>query len=123
MQFITIIDYFLLPVYLYIFYIIVKRRSIELENAELMKIFFTAFFLRMFGSVAYSMMVQYYYGYGDSFTFYMGNNFLRDQVMQDAGNIKYFFEPAAEVYKWYNFEVGDINLAGYFSITSNLFIM
>jgi len=123
MQHITIFDYILLPVYLYIFYIIVKKRAIQLSNAELVKIFFTAFFLRMLGSVAYSMMVQYYYGYGDSFTFYMGNNFLRDQVIQDTNNIKYFFAPASEVYKWYNAEVGDINLAGYFSITSNLFIM
>lgn len=120
---ITIFDYLLLPVYLYIFYLIIKKRAIQLSNAELMKIFMTAFFLRMLGSVAYSMMVQYYYGYGDSFTFYSGSNFLRDQVMQDAGNIKYFFASAAEVFKWYNFEVGDISLAGYFSITSNLFIM
>ncbi len=123
MQHITIFDYLLLPVYLYILYIIVRKRALQLTSAELAKIFFTAFVLRMFGSVAYSMMVQYYYGYGDSFTFYVGSNFLRDQLLQDVGNIKYFFSPASEVYKWYNFEVGDINYSGYFSIASNLFIM
>ena len=68
MQHITIIDYLLLPVYLYIFYIIVRKRSVKYTDAGLRKIFLTAFFLRMFGSFAYSMMVQYYYGYGDSFT-------------------------------------------------------
>jgi len=55
MQHITIFDYILLPVYLYIFYIIVKKRAIQLSNADLVKIFFTAFFLRMMGSVAYLM--------------------------------------------------------------------
>ncbi len=123
MQNITIIDYLLLPVYLYIFYILVKKRSLAITDAELRKIFFTAFFLRMFGSVAYSMMVQYYYGYGDSFTYYVGSNFLRDQVLKDAGNIKYFFASADEVKKWYDFEVGDINYAGYLGTGPNLFVM
>ncbi|MEO6541643.1 MAG: hypothetical protein ABIN74_11645, partial [Ferruginibacter sp.] len=70
-----------------------------------------------------SMMVQYYYGYGDSFTFYLGSNFLRDQLLQDAGNIKYFFEPAGEVKKWFDFEVGDNTYAGYLGTASNLFVM
>lgn len=82
-----------------------------------------AFFLRMFGSFAYSMMVQYYYGYGDSFTYYVGSNFLRNQLLQDAGNIKYFFQSAADVQIWYEFVVGDINYAGYFGTSSNLFVM
>ena len=123
MQHITIIDYLLLPVYLYIFYIIVKKRSIKITDAEIRKFFFMAFFLRMFGSVAYSMMVQYYYGYGDSFTFKVGSNFLREQLLQDAGNIKYYFVPAEDVEKWYNFEVGNINYAGYLGTESNLFVM
>ncbi len=123
MQHITIIDYLLLPVYLYFFYILVKRKSLKFDDVELRKIFLIAFALRMFGSFAYSMMVQYYYGYGDSFTYYVGSNFLSDQLLQDAGNIKYFFQSADEVKKWYDFEVGDTNYAGYFGVTSNLFVM
>ncbi|MEO5999787.1 MAG: hypothetical protein ABIO79_12660 [Ferruginibacter sp.] len=123
MQHITIIDYLLLPVYLYIFYILVKKRAINYTDDELRKIFFTAFFLRMFGSFAYSMMVQYYYGYGDSFMYYTGSNFLRGQLLQDAGNIKYFFESAEDVRSWYDFEVGDVNYSGYYAASSNLFVM
>ena len=89
MQIITIFDYLLLPVYLYIFYLLVRKRSVKYTDAELRKYFFTAFFLRMFGSVVYSLMVQYYYGYGDSFTYYVGSSFLTDQVQNDLGNIKY----------------------------------
>ena len=123
MQYITIFDYLLLPVYLYIFYIIVKKRSAKYPDAELRKYFFTAFYLRMFGAVAYAMMVQYYYGYGDSFVFYYGSDFLSTQVAQDAGNFQYFFKPAEEVKLWYDAEVGDPNYSGYFGIASNLFIM
>ena len=123
MQNITIFDYLLLPVYLFIFYIIVKKRSIKYTDAEIRKFFLMAFFLRMFGAVAYSMMVQYYYGYGDSFIYYAGSNYLRDHLLQDANNIKYFFASAEDVKKWYDFEVGDINYAGYYGVASNLFIM
>jgi hypothetical protein len=77
----------------------------------------------MFGAVAYALMVQYYYGYGDSFVFFYGSNFLSTQVVENADSIKYFFKSAAEVKSWYDFEVGDLSYAGYFGISSNLFIM
>ena len=97
MQYITIFDYLLLPVYLFIFYIIVKKISVKYPDAELRKYFFVSFYLHMFGAVAYAMMVQYYYGYGYSFVFFYGSKFLSSQITQDAGNIKYFFKSAAEV--------------------------
>lgn len=123
MQYITIFDYLLLPVYLYVFYIIIKKRSAKYTDPELRKYYFASFYLHMFGAVAYGMLVQYYYGYGDSFIFYYGGDFLSSQVTQDSENIRYFFKPATEVKLWYDAEVHDINYAGYFGIASNLFIM
>ena len=123
MQYITIFDYLLLPVYLYVFYIIIKKRSAKYTDPELRKYFFVSFYLHMFGAVAYAMMVQYYYGYGDSFIFYYGSDFLSTQVAQDPANMKYFLKSAAEVKLWYDGEVGDLSYAGYFGIASNLFIM
>jgi hypothetical protein len=123
MQYITIFDYLLLPVYLLVFYLIIKKISVRYTDAEMRKYFFVSFYLHMFGAVAYALMVQYYYGYGDSFVFYYGSNFLSTQVAQDVNNIKYFFKSAAEVKSWYDFEVGDLSYAGYFGIASNLFIM
>lgn len=123
MQYITVFDYLLLPVYLFIFYIIVKKTSVKYPDPELRKYFFMTFYLHMFGALAYAMMVQYYYGYGDSFIFYYGSDFLSTQVANNAENIQYFFKPAAEVKLWYDEEVGDINYSGYFGIASNLFIM
>lgn len=123
MQNITIIDYILLPVYLYLFYLIVRKRSLKYTDASLRKILFTAFLLRMLGSVGYSLMVQYYYGFGDAFTFYYGSNFLRGHILENPANIKYLFSSAAEVKSWFDMEVGDISYSGFFGVTSNLFIM
>lgn len=123
MQNITIIDYILLPVYLYLFYLIVRKRSVKYTDAGLRKILFTAFLLRMLGSVGYSLMVQYYYGYGDAFTFYYGSNFFRGHILENPANIKYLFSSAAEVKSWFDMEVGDINYSGYFGASSNLFVM
>ncbi|MFM6924363.1 MAG: hypothetical protein ACKOU7_02600 [Ferruginibacter sp.] len=123
MQNITIFDYLLLPVYLFIFYIIVKKISVKYANDELRKYLFISFYLHMFGAVAYAMMVQYYYGYGDSFVFYYGGNYLNSQLVQEPDNIKYFFKSATEVKTWFDTEVGDLSYAGYFGIASNLFIM
>ncbi|MBK7557612.1 MAG: hypothetical protein IPI54_04600 [Chitinophagaceae bacterium] len=123
MQYITIYDYVLLPVYLFIFYILVKRRSLKIDDIELRKIFLVAFGLRMFGSVAFSLMVQYYYGYGDSFTYYTGSSFLTEQVKNDLGNIKYFFAPAKEVSEWFRLEADNNYIYGYLATASNLFVM
>jgi hypothetical protein len=123
MKYITIFDYLLLPVYLYFFYLLVKKHSIKYTDAALRKYFFTAFFLHMFGAVAYAMLVQYYYGYGDSFVFYYGGDFLSSKLLEDAGNLRYFFKPATEVQSWFDFEVDNVGYSGYFGITSNLFIM
>lgn len=123
MQYITIFDYLLLPVYLFIFYAIIKKIAVKYPDPELRKYFFMAFYLHMFGAVAYALMVQYYYGYGDSFVFYYGSDFLSTRLLRDPGNYQYFLKSAEDVKAWYDFEVGDMNYSGYFGITSNLFIM
>ena len=123
MKIITIYDFLLLPLYLGIFYYFVKRKAASFTHEGMKRIFFIAFALRMLGSVAYSLMVQYYYGYGDSFTFYVGSDFIHNQLVQNAGNIKYFFSSASEFQQWYNAEVGDINYSGYMGITSSIAVM
>ena len=60
------------------------------------RILITGFILHMTGCIAYSLILQYYYGYGDSFVYYVGSNFFHDQVIQDPGNIRYFFASSSE---------------------------
>lgn len=123
MQIITIYDFLLLPVYLALFYYYLKRKAVLYPETSLRRIFFTAFWLRMLGSVGYCLLVQYYYGFGDSFTFYQGSDFVHDQLIKDPGNIKYFFTSAAEFQQWFNSEVGEVSLSGYIGITSSNAVM
>lgn len=83
----------------------------------------TAFFLRMLGALTYSMLVQYYYGYGDSFTFYEGGKFIAEQVSSDFSNIRYLFAPMKEVGDWFDSVNGDTSMSGYFSHASGNMVM
>lgn len=123
MQIITIYDFLLLPVYLLIFFYIVKRKANSLQTPELKKHYLAAFGLRMLGSVAYSMLVAYYYGYGDSFTYYKGSDFIHQQLAKNLSNIQYLFGSASEFQQWYNIEEGDMALSGYTAIAANNAVM
>jgi hypothetical protein len=123
MQIITIYDFLLLPMYVAVFYFFVKQRADKYTDVNLKKIFLTAFFLRMFGSAVYSLLVQYYYGYGDSFTYYRGSEFIHEQLIKNSGNIKYFFASAKDFESWYNSEVSEQTLSGYIAISSATAIM
>jgi hypothetical protein len=123
MQIITIYDFLLLPLYLAIFYFFIKKRADKNTDVNLKKIFLTAFILRMFGSVVYSLLVQYYYGYGDSFTYYKGSEFIHEQLVKNIGNIRYFFASAKDFESWYNSEVSEQTLSGYIAISSATSVM
>lgn len=92
-------------------------------DKDLRKPLVTAFFLRILGAVAYSMLVQYYYGYGDAFTFYEGGKFISDQISSDLSKIRYLFAPMSEVGDWYNAESGRSSMSGYFSHASGNMVM
>lgn len=81
------------------------------------------FWLRMLGCFGYSMMVQYYYGYGDSFTYFSGGNFFRDQVSADISNISYIFAPFEEMESWYDSLNYDAYFTGYFATPANNMVM
>src|SRR6476660_4748188 len=102
MQYITLLDYILLPLYLGLFYWRVRKVARTYTEPDLKKYFFTAFWLRMFGSFAYSMVVQYYYGYGDSFTYYTGGSFFTEQIKASFSNIEYLFASFETTAEWYN---------------------
>lgn len=87
------------------------------------KFFLVSFFLRMFGSVAYCLLVQYYYGYGDSFTYYEGSDFLHVKILENPANIKYMFASAKELQIWQGMESDDKNLYGFIGIPSSAAVM
>lgn len=124
MQHITIFDFILLPVYLFVLYVIVKKKSIKYDDADLRKFLIVGFFLRMTGSVLYSLVVQYYYGYGDAFTFYVGGNFIVEQVQRNFSNISLFLASPEELQKLYAFQEGSVGgVNGFIAIKSAVAVM
>lgn len=122
-MYITILDYALLPLYLALFYWHVRKKANGYEEAELKKFLMVAFGLRMFGSFAYSMVVQYYYGYGDSFTYYDGGNFFREQININIDAVSYLFSSFKETEAWYDATSLDTYFSGYFSEPANNMVM
>jgi hypothetical protein len=123
MQIITVYDFLLLPLYLALFYYFIRRKAAGYQDLEIKRVFLIAFGLRMFGSVVYSLVVQYYYGYGDSFTYYTGSDFIHKQLAQNISNIKYFFVSATEFQSWYNAEEGSTFYSGWMGTSTSIMVM
>lgn len=123
MDIITPTDYFLFPLYLLVFYLLTRRMAKKEETPALRKYLMFAFALRMFGSFFYSMIVQYYYGYGDSFGYYKGGTFYLEEILKQASNIKYLFLPVSVANEWYETTAADPILAGYFVTSANNMVM
>ena len=120
---ITVLDFLLLPVYLFMFYAMAKSMAKPYGQTDMRKYLLTAFWLRMFGSIAYTLVVQFYYGYGDSITYYNGSSFFVSQIMKDASNINYLFVPFKETEAWYNSIEGDPGFSGYFAAAQGNMVM
>lgn len=98
MQAITLYDYFLLPFYLVIFYFIVRKRARKYTGTPLKHFFILAFWLHMLGAFVFSMLMWYYYGYGDTFGYYQGGDFIRQEIIKDISSIKYLFYSGQDLY-------------------------
>src|SRR5688500_19603342 len=123
MQHITLVDYILLPIFIAFFYWRAKRMSNKYTSEEMKKYLMVAFGLRMFGSVAFCMLIQYYYGYGDAFTYYIGGNFFTEQIKSNFSNISYLFASFKETTDWYNATSTDMTVTGYFYTPANNMVM
>ena len=91
MQYITTVDFLLFALYLFFLYFIINIIARKYNGTALRKYFIVAFFLHMGGSFLYAMTIQFYYGYGDSFGFYKGSNFIRDFIKDGANPFNIFF--------------------------------
>lgn len=123
MSYIEIFDYLLMIPYIIGFYIL-ARILFRKEDKSLRGFYFTAFWLRILGCILYSMVMQYYYGYGDSFTFFKGSNFFTDRIREDISNIRYLYAPIEDIAAFYNnYSDSDPLFAGYFGHPSGNMVM
>jgi hypothetical protein len=124
MDYITIYDYLLLPVYLFAFYFLLTIKSKKYEGTHLKKNFITAFFLHMGGSVLYCLVIQYYYGYGDSFGFFQGSDFIRKVISVTGDPFSPFFMSSGDFEKLYAVaNPGDYSFPVGIDVVSNLTVM
>ncbi len=123
MQFIEIIDFLIAPIYIYIFYLFVRKKAVTYRTNGLYKFYMTAFILHMAGAVLYALVVQYYYHYGDSFVFFMGSNFITD-ISKDELTLKYFFYGPEQLSKLYlSNQTGDAFVGNVMNNPGNLAVM
>ncbi len=101
MAYIEITDFFFVLFYLLLLFIVSLKFARKKISRPLIKTFVVAFVLRMFGSILFALVHQYYYGYGDTFGYYNGGQFFTSKISEDFSNIKYLFAPIEEVAKWY----------------------
>ena len=124
MEYIDLYDYLLLPLYILLFYFLAVIKSKKYGDPDIKKIFFTAFFLHIAGSVLYCMVIKYYYGFGDSFGFYDGGNFLRKMISATGDPIRPFFMTGSDFEKLGIITTdSDLSLPTGITIDSNLAIM
>jgi hypothetical protein len=123
-NYITIIDFLLLIPYLALFYYFAKRISRKFTDTNLKGYFMTAFWLRMFGCIAYTLVIQFYYGYGDSIGFFRGSDFITNGILENPSNVKYLFASLSEISAWYNASpLKDDMFADYFAQPSGNLVM
>ena len=101
MAYITFFDYILLPIYLFFFFYIIKLKAIKYKGTDLYKYFITGFWIHMAGSFLYAMVIQYYYGYGDSFGFYQGAQVIKKLLVSNGNPVKTFFLSTDDISKIY----------------------
>lgn len=90
-------DFLLLPLYLILLYVVVKWRSKKYAGTSLKKYLFPAFIIHFAGSVLHSIVVQYYYGFGDAFVYFEGGEFIKKSIFNSGEFLNVFFLEGAEL--------------------------
>lgn len=99
-HFISPTDFLLAPLYIALLYFLIKKRSIKYKGTGLYKFYLGSFILHMAGAMLYAIVIQFYYGGGDSFGFFMGSNFITD-ITKEELTLNYFFSSPEQLSKLY----------------------
>lgn len=100
----TLLDLFLTPVYLLVFYLIAYQIKPHVTDRNTAPYFIPGLTVKFVGALALGMIYQFYYGGGDTFNFYLDSTHIFDAFVSNP--IKGFkllftsnkFDP--EVYQW-----------------------
>ena len=68
----TLTDLYLTPLYILFIFFIVRKWSKRYSDSYIKKYIYPAFWCRMLGCIALALIFNYYYGYGDTFSYFTG---------------------------------------------------
>lgn len=116
------VDYLLLPFYIFIFYrIIIKIKKKYYQDSPLRKYLVYGFWAKIFASISFALLTQYYYNGGDSFMYYIGGSDFKETILKDfPQNLHFLFSPAQEFEQYYEMTFDKPYIYGYLGAPSNL---
>ncbi len=127
--FATYADLLLAPIYLLLFYFIVRRVKNKhyKDDPFLARNIMLGFWLKTIAAILYVLLIQFYYGFGDSFNFHAYGRIMHGAILDDFSNIEFLNPFKTEPF--YNY-VTDVDvfskydlLPGYMQEVSNQFIV
>jgi len=123
MQYISPVDFLIAPIYIFVLFFFIKSKAIKYKGSWLSRFYISTFFLHIMGAVLYAMVIQYYYGYGDSLGFFRASTFLSN-LTKDEFTLKYFFYSPSDLSNLFlNSETGDNAIGAVLNNSSNLIII
>lgn len=98
-------DLLFLPPYFFLLYFFsTKIRNKYPDNFLIQKYFVKGFVIKLLGAIFFALLTQYYYGYGDTLTYYRESLLMREAVAQNKISIieifTYDYDFLREKYDW-----------------------
>jgi hypothetical protein len=121
--YVNFIDLLLAPIYIYIFYKIVRWISKKYYSNDLFlqKKLMQGFWLKIIASIFFILISQFYYGAGDTFMFYSFSKYLHTAIADNISNISFLFSDEEQFYEYLKTQDIDSStlVIGYMAALSN----
>src|SRR6188768_2062986 len=100
MQYITITDFILLPIYLFVVFIFASyfKNKYYPKDHPLRRFFMPAFTLKIFGAIFLGIIYQYYYGGGDTFNYWRQTEIINSSMSDSFWTWLRLITGSAEIY-------------------------
>ena len=90
---------FLPPYFLLLYFLAVQFKKKYPDNFLIQKYFVKGFVIKMLGAIFFALLAQYYYGYGDSMSYYRESLLMREAVSQNKVGFLELFTTDYEILK------------------------
>ena len=95
---------FLPPYFLFLYFLALQYKKRHPDNFLIQKYFVKGFVIKMLGAIFFALLAQYYYGYGDTLSYYRESLIMREAVAQNKVSIidifTYDYQFLKERYDW-----------------------